>query len=192
MFCSRTIPNIATMFSLRSSMDTAFFLLIAALACTTCGYCSIFSRPSGPPATRLAPKACPLYGAKAGFDVQKVHSKLKDYFSSDNLCLFGHFMYIHNSNIFVQILQFLGDWYVLEYVYNKPMRMKDLSCVGFHFSLTSFGEMQSNFTFRFPALTGHFYHVPTFSVINPANEAVWDTQFRGGMSNFRKLHDKLK
>merc|ERR1712018_395595 len=75
--------------------------------------------------------------------------------------------------------KFLGDWYVLEYVYNKPMRMKDLSCVGFHFSLTSFGELQSNFTFRFPAKTGHFYHVPTFSIVNPANSAVWDTQFKG-------------
>ena len=77
-------------------------------------------------------------------------------------------------------VQFLGDWYVLEYVYNKPMRMKNLSCVGFHFSLTSFGELQSNFTFRFPATTGHFYHVPTFSIINPTNPAIFDTQFRGG------------
>jgi hypothetical protein len=57
--------------------------------------------------------------------------------------------------------------------------MKNLSCVGFHFSLTTFGELQSNFTFRFPALTGHFYHVPTFSIINTGNQAIWDTQFRG-------------
>ena len=81
----------------------------------------------------------------------------------------------------------MGDWYVLEYVYNKPMRMKDLSCVGFHFSLTSFGELQSNFTFRFPAKTGHFYHVPTFSIVNPANSAVWDTQFKGGKIFIKKF-----
>ena len=29
-------------------------------------------------------------------------------------------------------------------------------------------------------MTGHFYHVPTFSILNPGNPAVWDTQFRGG------------
>ena len=75
---------------------------------------------------------------------------------------------------------------MLEYIYNKPMRMKDLSCVGFHFSLTSFGELQSNFTFRFPAMTGHFYHVPTFSLISDQNQAIWDTQFRGGKSHSLK------
>jgi len=86
---------------------------------------------------------------------------------------------LYNTQEGFKLQPFLGDWYVLEYIYNKPMRMKDLSCVGFHFSLTSFGELQSNFTFRFPAMTGHFYHVPTFSLISDQNQAIWDTQFRG-------------
>lgn len=73
--------------------------------------------------------------------------------------------------------KFMGDWYVQEYVYNKPMPMKSLSCVGFHFSMKGFGELQSNFTFRFPSKIGHFYHVPTFSIVDSANNAVWETQF---------------
>merc|ERR1712241_39282 len=131
--------------SVPSYAQGAFFLLIAAIACTTSGYGSLFPASMALPPPTGAPKPCPLYSTKARFDLQK----------------------------------FLGDWYVLEYVYNKPMRMKDLSCVGFHFSLTSFGELQSNFTFRFPAMTGHFYHVPSFSLISDQNQAIWDTQFRG-------------
>jgi len=73
--------------------------------------------------------------------------------------------------------KFMGNWYVQEYVYNKQMPMKDLSCVGFHFSKGGFGELQSNFTFRFPSKIGHFYHVPTFSLVDSANSAVWETQF---------------
>merc|ERR1712038_1721022 len=131
--------------SVPSYAQGAFFFLIAAIACTTSGYGSLFPASMALPPPTSAPKECPLYNTQEGFKLQP----------------------------------FLGDWYVLEYIYNKPMRMKDLSCVGFHFSLTSFGELQSNFTFRFPAKTGHFYHVPTFSIVNPANSAVWDTQFKG-------------
>ena len=76
--------------------------------------------------------------------------------------------------------QFLGDWYVLEYEYPKEMRLKDISCVGLHFSLTSFGDILTNFTFRFPAKSGHFYHVPTFSMVSQLKTSIWETQFRGG------------
>ncbi|TRY76554.1 hypothetical protein TCAL_06325 [Tigriopus californicus] len=75
--------------------------------------------------------------------------------------------------------QFLGDWYVLAYEYPKKMRLKDLSCVGLHFSMAGFGDIQSNFTFRFPAKTGFFYHVPTFSIVSQVKTSLWETQFVG-------------
>lgn len=75
--------------------------------------------------------------------------------------------------------KFLGDWYVLAYEYPKKMRLKDISCVGLHFSLTEFGDVTSNFTFRFPAQTGFFYHVPTFSFVSESKPSLWDTQLRG-------------
>lgn len=76
------------------------------------------------------------------------------------------------------INKFLGEWYVLEYEYTKEMRVKDLSCVGFHFSLTEYQDIVANFTFRFPPTTGFFYHVPTFSTVSPIDTAVWETQFK--------------
>lgn len=75
--------------------------------------------------------------------------------------------------------KFMGDWYVLEYQYTSEMRLKDLSCVGFHFSQTGFGDIISNFTFRFPPHNGHFYHVPTFSTVSQIDNAIWETQFKG-------------
>ena len=86
-------------------------------------------------------------------------------------------------------MQFLGDWYVLAYEYPKKMRLKDISCVGLHFSLTEFGDVTSNFTFRFPAKTGFFYHVPTFSLVSETKKSLWETQFRGGewLGAFKRL-----
>ena len=74
----------------------------------------------------------------------------------------------------------MGDWYVQEYQYTKEMRMKDLSCVGFHFSMSEDEDVVSNFTFRFPAKTGYFYHVPTFSVVSDLDTAVWNTNLKKG------------
>jgi hypothetical protein len=34
------------------------------------------------------------------------------------------------------------------------MRLKDLSCVGFHFSQNGFGDIVSNFTFRWSHIPG--------------------------------------
>ena len=57
--------------------------------------------------------------------------------------------------------------------------MKDISCLGLHYSLTEFGgELQSNFTFRFPPKTGMFFHVPILSLF-AKEKSVWETQFRG-------------
>ena len=159
----------------------AYYLLVLVLACTSSGYGSIFPTPMLIPPPTSAPKECPLYNTQEGFKLQPVYTNKSCFYSNmviyKNMTVRVEFIYLLN------FLQFLGDWYVLEYIYNKPMRMKDLSCVGFHFSLTSFGELQSNFTFRFPAMTGHFYHVPTFSLISDQNQAIWDTQFRGGKSH---------
>ncbi len=60
------------------------------------------------------------------------------------------------------------------------MDLHALSCVGLHYSLTSVDAVTTNFTFRFPAATGHFYHVPTISLVSEKERAVWETQFRGG------------
>ncbi|XP_040574439.1 uncharacterized protein [Lepeophtheirus salmonis] len=76
--------------------------------------------------------------------------------------------------------KFLGDWYVLQYQYPNEKKLKDLSCIGFHFAKNAFSaDIVSNFTFRFPATTGHFYHIPTFSEIVNGNKAVWKTQIKG-------------
>lgn len=79
-------------------------------------------------------------------------------------------------------LKFLGDWYVQEYQYASEIKLRGLSCVGFKFTLNGLGDIVSNFTFRFPPRTGHFYHVATFSSFNEANPAIWDTKFAGGNS----------
>ncbi len=65
------------------------------------------------------------------------------------------------------------------------MDLHALSCIGLHFSLTGFDSVMTNFTFRFPAKTGHFYHVPTISLVTEGERAVWETQFRGGRSDKR-------
>ncbi len=72
----------------------------------------------------------------------------------------------------------MGDWYVLEYEYTKEMRMKDLSCVAFKFTLTEDEDLISNFTFRFPPTTGFFYHMPTVSIVSDLDNAVWETNFK--------------
>ena len=86
------------------------------------------------------------------------------------------------------LLKFLGAWYVMEYVYNKPMRVNDLSCIGFEFSINAnedgLEKLKANFTFKFPAKTGYFYHVPTYSPVNTINPAIWDTQTRRGKYSF--------
>ena len=33
-------------------------------------------------------------------------------------------------------------------------------------------------------MTGHFYHVPTFSTVSQIDSAIWETQFKGGWINF--------
>ena len=60
------------------------------------------------------------------------------------------------------------------------MRMKPFGCLGFDFSLTDSGQLMSNFTFRFPAKTGFYFHVPSYSSVNTIYPAIWDTQMRGG------------
>ena len=80
-------------------------------------------------------------------------------------------------------LQFLGKWYVLEYVYEKPKNMKDFSCIGLDFSMNGEGELKSNFTFKFPATTGFYYHVPSYSPVNTIIPAIWDTKHRGGKNS---------
>ena len=88
----------------------------------------------------------------------------------------------------MNVLKFLGAWYVMEYVYNKPMRVNDLSCIGFEFSINGnedgLEKLKANFTFKFPAKTGYFYHVPTYSPVNTINPAIWDTQTRRGIYSF--------
>lgn len=76
--------------------------------------------------------------------------------------------------------QFLGKWYVLEYIYDKPKKMKAFSCIGFEFSKNEDSELKSNFTFKFPAKTGFYYHVPSYSPVNTIIPAIWDTKHRGG------------
>ena len=93
-----------------------------------------------------------------------------------------------NSYLILIFLKFLGAWYVMEYVYNKPMRVNDLSCIGFEFSINAnedgLEKLKANFTFKFPAKTGYFYHVPTYSPVNTINPAIWDTQTRRGKYSF--------
>ena len=58
--------------------------------------------------------------------------------------------------------------------------MKDFSCIGLDFSMNGEGELKSNFTFKFPATTGFYYHVPSYSPVNTIFPAIWDTKHRGG------------
>ena len=58
--------------------------------------------------------------------------------------------------------------------------MKDFSCIGLDFSMNGEGELKSNFTFKFPAKTGFYYHVPSYSPVNTIFPAIWDTKHRGG------------
>ena len=76
--------------------------------------------------------------------------------------------------------QFLGEWYVLEYGYEKPKKMKAFGCIGLEFSMNAEDELKSNFTFKFPAKTGFFYHVPSYSPVNSIIPAIWDTKHRRG------------
>ena len=84
------------------------------------------------------------------------------------------------NNIIFCNLQFLGKWYVLEYIYDKPKTLKAFGCIGFDFSMTGDGDLKSNFTFKFPAKTGFYYHVPSYSPVNTIFPAIWDTKHRGG------------
>merc|ERR1711953_494302 len=73
--------------------------------------------------------------------------------------------------------RFFGDWYAQEYNYVKPMpKLRALSCVGFHYSTNGFGDLQTNFTFQFPPQTGQVFHIPTFSIVDTANPAMWETK----------------
>jgi hypothetical protein len=76
--------------------------------------------------------------------------------------------------------QFLGNWFVLEYQYPKEIRLHDIGCVQMHYSALGIGDIISNFTFRFPPKTGHFYHMPSISLLSEVEASVWETQFRGG------------
>ena len=44
-------------------------------------------------------------------------------------------------------------------------------------------SIQTNFTFRFPPESGHFYHIPTFSFLSDIEKSLWETQYRGGKIN---------
>ena len=58
--------------------------------------------------------------------------------------------------------------------------MKAFGCIGFDFSMNGDGELKSNFTFKFPAKTGFYYHVPSYSPVNSIIPAIWDAKHRGG------------
>ena len=68
------------------------------------------------------------------------------------------------------------------------MRVNDLSCIGFEFSINGnedgLEKLKANFTFKFPAKTGYFYHVPTYSPVNTINPAIWDTRTRRGTYSY--------
>ena len=46
------------------------------------------------------------------------------------------------------------------------------------FSTRGYGDLQTNFTMQFPPRTGHVYHIPTFSIVDTANNAMWETKLR--------------
>ncbi len=69
---------------------------------------------------------------------------------------------------------------MLEYQYPKEMRLRDIGCVQLQYLAFGMGDIVSNFTFRFPPKTGHFYHVPSISLLSQVKASVWETQFRGG------------
>ena len=58
--------------------------------------------------------------------------------------------------------------------------MKAFGCIGLEFSMNAEDELKSNFTFKFPAKTGFFYHVPSYSPVNSIIPAIWDTKHRRG------------
>jgi hypothetical protein len=49
--------------------------------------------------------------------------------------------------------------------------------VQLHYTALGIGDIISNFTFRFPPKTGHFYHVPSISLVSEVEASVWETQF---------------
>ena len=61
--------------------------------------------------------------------------------------------------------------------------MKAFGCIGFDFSMNGDGELKSNFTFKFPAKTGSYYHVPSYSPVNTIIPAIWDTKHKGGKNS---------
>ena len=75
-------------------------------------------------------------------------------------------------------LQFLGNWYVLEYQYARKMRtLRDIGCVQLHYTALGVGDIISNFTFRYPPRTGFFFHVAEISLLSDVQPSVWETQY---------------
>ena len=81
-------------------------------------------------------------------------------------------------------LQFLGNWYVLEYQYARKMRtLRDIGCVQLHYTALGVGDIISNFTFRYPPRTGFFFHVAEISLLSDVQPSVWETQY--GTSKYK-------
>merc|ERR1712032_960304 len=69
---------------------------------------------------------------------------------------------VAESKANLNIRNFMGLWYILEYQYPTEMAVADLSCLSFRFREAEEGII-GNFTFKFPPGNGQFYHLPTFS-----------------------------
>ena len=92
---------------------------------------------------------------------------------------------IYNSVI--SSMQFLGNWYILEYEYAEETRLNQVDCLGFKFTVEDIplsldmSVMTANFTFRFPPKSGFSYHVPTYAFFSDDTQAKWTTNFKNGM-----------
>ena len=158
-------------------------LLLLSLTCTTRGQTGSEPTGSGLSSDTLIPSTqsvCPFQKAKEDFDMSKVY--IINNFVLHTPTDKRHNIILHNNIIFCN-LQFLGKWYVLEYIYDKPKTLKAFGCISFDFSMTADGDLKSNFTFKFPAKTGFYYHVPSYSPVNTIIPAIWDTKHKGGKNS---------
>ena len=84
------------------------------------------------------------------------------------------------------LMQFLGNWYILEYEYAEETRLNQVDCLGFKFTVDDIplsldmSVMTANFTFRFPPKSGFSYHVPTYAFFSDDTQAKWTTTFKNG------------
>merc|ERR1712130_723039 len=86
---------------------------------------------------------------------------------------------VAESKANLNIRNFMGLWYILEYQYPTEMAVADLSCLSFRFREAEEGII-GNFTFKFPPGNGQFYHLPTFSnIVATGQDGLWMTEFKG-------------